>query len=65
MTHLKDPVNFFDRRGNSAMSFDHLVKMVVELQNEVTRLTRLLAAQVRENHELSELIEDLDLEVLD
>lgn len=51
---LVNPIHFFDERGHSTLSFDHLLQRNKELEKEIERLNRLLRAQARRIKEIGE-----------
>ncbi|PZR92270.1 MAG: hypothetical protein DI537_13870 [Stutzerimonas stutzeri] len=47
MTHKVDPVHFFNERGMSVLTEEHLLERVDELEEENARLKRLNTALLR------------------
>jgi len=44
MSKLANPIHFFDERGRSTLSFDHLCEKLRETEEENERLKRMLRA---------------------
>lgn len=62
MRQKLDPVHFFDERGHSTLSFDHLCEKLQVAEAEIerlTRLTRMLRAVRRRDAALKEEIPDI------
>lgn len=53
MSRLVDPVHFFNARGKSVLTQDHLEARVEELETENAKLKRRLKAAVTRLRELS------------